>query len=79
MKNKFKYIIIMFFMLVSLTACNNKNNISEKELVAKYDGNQISTKKLYEKLKEKNGLDLVLDEVDKTILNKLYKRDSVED
>ena len=79
MKNKFKYIIIMFLMLVSLTACNNKNNISEKELVAKYDENQISTKKLYEKLKEKNGLDLVLDEVDKTILNKLYKRDSVED
>ena len=38
MKNKFKYIIIMFLMLVSLTACNNKNNISEKELVAKYDG-----------------------------------------
>ena len=69
MKNKFKYIIIMFFMLVSLTACNNKNNISEKELVAKYDGNQISTKKLYEKLKEKNGLDLVLDEVNTLTIN----------
>ena len=33
----------------------------------------------YKKLKEKNGLDTILNEVDKDILNKLYKKNTAED
>ena len=79
MKKKIVYLAMLLFGVITLTSCNNKNNVSDKELVVKYKDSQISTKQLYEKLKEKNGLDIVLNEVDKNILNKLYKTDSKED
>lgn len=79
MKRKIKYLFILLLVVISLTSCNNKNNVSDKELVAKYGSNQISTNDLYKKLKEKNGLDTILNEVDKDILNKLYKKNTAED
>ena len=79
MKKKIVYLAMLLFGVITLTSCNNKNNVSDKELVVKYKDSQISTKQLYEKLKEKNGLDIVLNEVDKNILNKLYKTDCKED
>ena len=79
MKREIKYLFILLLVVISLTSCNNKNNISDKELVAKYGSNQISTNDLYKKLKEKNGLDTILNEVDKDILNKLYKKNTAED
>jgi len=79
MKREIKYLFILLLVVISLTSCNNKNNVSDKELVAKYGSNQISTNDLYKKLKEKNGLDTILNEVDKDILNKLYKKNTAED
>ena len=79
MKREIKYLFILLLVVISLTSCNNKNNVSDKELVAKYGSNQISTNDLYKKLKEKNGLDKILNEVDKDILNKLYKKNTAED
>ena len=79
MKREMKYLFILLLVVISLTSCNNKNNVSDKELVAKYGSNQISTNDLYKKLKEKNGLDTILNEVDKDILNKLYKKNTAED
>ena len=79
MKREIKYLFILLLIVISLTSCNNKNNVSDKELVAKYGSNQISTNDLYKKLKEKNGLDTILNEVDKDILNKLYKKNTAED
>lgn len=79
MKREIKYLFILLLVVISLTSCNNKNNVSDKELVAKYGSNQISTNDLYKKLKEKNGLDTILNEVDKDILNKLYKKNTTED
>lgn len=79
MKKELKYLFVLLLVVISLTSCTNKNDVSDKELVVKYGKNQISTKDLYKKLKEKNGLDTILNEVDKDILNKLYKRDSKED
>lgn len=79
MKKEIKYLFWLILLVVTLTACNNKNNVSDKELVAKYGKNKISTNDLYKKLKEKNGLEIILNEVDKDILNKIYKRDKEED
>lgn len=79
MKREIKYLFILLLVVISLTSCNNKNNVSDKELVAKYGSNQISTNDLYKKIKEKNGLDTILNEVDKDILNKLYKKNTAED
>ena len=79
MKREIKYLFILLLVVISLTSCNNKNNVIDKELVAKYGSNQISTNDLYKKLKEKNGLDTILNEVDKDILNKLYKKNTAED
>ena len=79
MKREIKYLFVLLLVVISLTSCNNKNNVSDKELVAKYGSNQISTNDLYKKLKEKNGLDTILNEVDKDILNKLYKKNTAED
>ena len=79
MKREIKYLFILLLVVISLTSCNNKNNVSDKELVAKYGSNQISTNDLYKKLKEKNGVDTILNEVDKDILNKLYKKNTAED
>lgn len=77
---KITYIIMCFGMILLLTGCgeNPKLKTGEDVLISFNDENlNISVEELYDVLKEKYGVNHIIEIMDNKILNKIYKTDEI--
>lgn len=77
---KITYILICGLMILSLTGCgeNPKLKTGEDVLVSfEKEGFDISVEELYDRLKEENGINYLIEIIDEKILNSIYETDEV--
>ncbi len=61
-----------------LTGCGKTSKVKDNSTVIKYDGGKISADTLYQTLKEKYGISILVDLLDHELLDKKYKANDEE-
>ena len=67
-------VAITLCAILCLTGCKTKLK-NGKEVAVKINGENITADDLYDKLREKYGKYIIVEEIDKTIFNTIYKDD----
>ena len=67
-------------LLLTLTGCGSNPKLkNDEEVIVSFDDEElnISVKELYDRLKEENGINYLIEMMDRNILDKLYETDEV--
>ena len=72
--------VCSLLLILTLTGCDNNPKLkNDEEVVVSFDKEEfnISVKELYDKLKEQNGINYLIEMIDENILNTVYETDSI--
>ena len=75
MKKKVMSLVLVFAFALVLSGCGNTKLKDGKEVAFKLKGKNFTADELYTKIKEKNGVSIMIDMIDKQIFDKKYKDD----
>ncbi len=80
MHNKKKLIILGVAIIgcFALTGCGKEAELENNHTVVKFDGGEISADTLYETLKDKYGISVLIDLIDHELLDEKYESDDEE-
>ncbi len=77
MKKAFKNLLCLLLIIFTLTGCGKIPKLKDgSELVIQMDGITMTTESFYQELKDTYGTNMLINSIDKLLLNKVYETDS---
>ena len=74
MIKKIMSVVLVFAFALVLSGCGNTKLKDGKEVAFKLKGKNFTADELYTKIKEKSGVSIMIDMIDKQIYDKKFKR-----
>lgn len=72
-KKGIAFLLLIVLVCVLVTGCGKKAELEKNSTVVKYKGGKIDAETLYEDLRDKYGINILIDMIDHNILDKKYK------
>ena len=76
MKSKIKIASVLLLSSIIITGCGSAKLKNGKEIVFTVNGNKVTADSVYKELRDKYAKTLMIDIIDKKILDEVYKNDS---
>lgn len=72
-KKNIAFLLLIVAVCFLVTGCGKKAELEKNSTIVKYDGGKIKAETLYENLRDKYGISILIDMIDHSILDKKYK------
>jgi len=72
-KKNIAFLLLIVAVCFLVTGCGKKAELEKNSTIVKYDGGKIKAETLYEDLRDKYGISILIDMIDHSILDKKYK------
>lgn len=72
-KKGIAFLLLIVLVCVLVTGCGKKAELEKNSTIVKYDGGKIKAETLYEDLRDKYGISVLIDMIDHNIFDKKYK------